>query len=320
MEFVIKDGILEEYNGDSEEVYIPEDVIEIGEYCFSNNKTVKRVYITGKTKVIGKFAFEYCKSLEMVLIYSKLSIIKESAFQGCKNLTSIDLPDSIKKIEIMAFYGCKGLLDIHIPKGLKVIEEGTFEDCKNIGNLIIPEGVFKIESFAFGDCHNLKNVCFPNSLVEIEEYAFFNCYELYVNEFYNKYFKQFKILSIIKRMGLHKTVKAIKKNVKDIDMIFFLFENILFDIIKEAQYYNQWIYARYLVNRQYELEDEKFVLRCPKTLDELLEGVIKSSMWYMLDDILDGDLIILLFRKKGKLDESIASILVDENGKIVEII
>lgn len=320
MEFVIKDGVLEEYNGNSEEVYIPGEVIKIGTVCFGCNNKIRTVYITGNTKIIAVGAFQYCCNLQMVCINSELEIIEASAFEGCKNLMSIDMPDSIKKIGFNVFCGCENLQYIHIPKNIKVIEAETFAYCKTIGNVIIPEGVEVIEEFAFGECVNLKNVSFPDSLINIDENAFFNCHRLNANESYRCYFSIFESLTNLKKAGLTKTAKALKKLKVNDDIMKYIMEDIISDAIVSFSHYNELVYAYYLVNRQFEIEDDEFVLKCPKSLDELLEGVINSLILYMLDSILDGDFEILCLRKRDSLDETIATVLIDDTGKIVDII
>ena len=44
-EFVIEDGVLVKYNGNSETVIVPEGVKEIGEYSFKDNTAVRKVFL-----------------------------------------------------------------------------------------------------------------------------------------------------------------------------------------------------------------------------------------------------------------------------------
>lgn len=68
--FVIKNGVLEEYEGDESKITIPNGVEEIGEE-----------------------AFAYCDSLQSITIPDSVKEIKRYAFKGCDSLRSIYVND-----------------------------------------------------------------------------------------------------------------------------------------------------------------------------------------------------------------------------------
>jgi DNA-directed RNA polymerase subunit RPC12/RpoP len=88
-DFVVTDGVLTEYKGNSENVTIPGEVHKIGNHVFENNTTLKNITIHDKVNTIGAYAF-----------------------RGCTALEEINLPDSINSIDIWAFRGCTSLKSV----------------------------------------------------------------------------------------------------------------------------------------------------------------------------------------------------------------
>ena len=62
MDFVIESGVLKKYNGNENEVIIPDNVIEISEGCFENS-TITKVVFPDTLEKIGIGAFLKCKRL-----------------------------------------------------------------------------------------------------------------------------------------------------------------------------------------------------------------------------------------------------------------
>ena len=85
-EFIIKDGVLIEYQGTSQEVIVPKGIIEIGSYAFSN-----------------------CDNLIKIRLQEGIVKIDSLAFYKCSHLTNVELPVSLNEIDRQAFYGCDQL-------------------------------------------------------------------------------------------------------------------------------------------------------------------------------------------------------------------
>ena len=58
-DYVIEDGVLLEYTGDSSYVSLPSEVKEIGASAFEGNDKLKKVTLTSNVKEIGPQAFAY---------------------------------------------------------------------------------------------------------------------------------------------------------------------------------------------------------------------------------------------------------------------
>lgn len=87
-EFVIENGMLVKYLGDSNSVVIPGGVTKIGNDVFCANKTVESVVIPDGVTEIGDRAFCYCESLKHVSV-----------------------PDSVIEYGLDAFTDSRGLAD-----------------------------------------------------------------------------------------------------------------------------------------------------------------------------------------------------------------
>ena len=176
--FVIKNGVLKEYEGNKKEIVIPNGVEEIGNNVFDGYRSLQSVTIPGSVKKIGKDAFYNCDSLQSVIISNGVEEIGDIAFGYCNSLRSIIIPDSVKKIGDGAFAYCYGLQSVTIPNSVEEIGDDAFMDCDSLKSITIPNGVEKIGHAAFAFCDSLQSVIIPSSVKEIEYSAFKQCASL----------------------------------------------------------------------------------------------------------------------------------------------
>ena len=172
------DGIvLLSYNGNEKDVTVPTninnvDIKEIGNDCFSKNKTIESVTIRGNIKKIGNFAFYDCPNLKFVTLKNKLEEIGISAFYSCSSLEKISFPSTLKLINQTAFTDCTSLTTISFSgKRDLSIKAGAFSNTALV-NVVLPEGTQEIENAAFCGCKNLKAIIVPNSVSSIGKSAF----------------------------------------------------------------------------------------------------------------------------------------------------
>lgn len=172
MDFKIKNGVLERYNGNTPDVIIPSNVTAIGEKAFKDNKFLKSVIITGNVTVIGDSAFEWCSNLEKIVIQEGVTIIGDSAFRWCTEIEKMVIPEGVTIIGEMAFECCDNFEKIVIPKSVITIGYSTFYGCNNLKKIVIQEGVTAIGEMAFENCSNLEKIVIPESVTEIGDDAF----------------------------------------------------------------------------------------------------------------------------------------------------
>jgi hypothetical protein len=154
-DFVIKNGVLVKYNGVGGDVVIPDEVVEIWDRVFPNNKTIRSVTMPNVKRI--HHAYE-----------------RYGTFEGCDNLVSVHMPN----VEIIgggAFRNCKSLKSLFMPK-VKTIEADVFEDCTSLENVSAPNAL-DVGTAAFVGCISLKTLSMPNVLT-IGVAAFMGCKSL----------------------------------------------------------------------------------------------------------------------------------------------
>lgn len=100
--FLIAGHCLVAYQGDDQNLTIPDGVTVIAGEAFSNASNLKSVSFPESIQVIGEGAFENCTDLSQVTFGSNLSQIKDRAFKNC-DLQSVNIPASVKTVGLQAF-------------------------------------------------------------------------------------------------------------------------------------------------------------------------------------------------------------------------
>lgn len=99
-------------------VQIPDSVVEIGHWAFSNNPSLDSVIFGNSVKIIRKWAFASTSILSITLPNS-VKLIEAGAFEGNFNLGRISIPDSIEVLEEDVFardYALKSIEYCGIPR------------------------------------------------------------------------------------------------------------------------------------------------------------------------------------------------------------
>ena len=72
--------------------------------------------MSDNVRKIGDWAFSNCRSLEKIELSASLTEIGVGAFYDCRSLSVIRIPESVCRIARRAFYRCEKLT-IHAPAG-----------------------------------------------------------------------------------------------------------------------------------------------------------------------------------------------------------
>lgn len=102
-DFVIVNGQLLKYNGNKEELIIPEGTIHISHQVFNGNESIKSLVCPSTLESIWTFVFSSCPNLQNVTFNNNLKMICIGAFEECAKLTEVSLPKSLKELGAMAF-------------------------------------------------------------------------------------------------------------------------------------------------------------------------------------------------------------------------
>ncbi len=167
MSFKIKANVLEKYSGKEEShIIIPDGVVRIADYAFSNHEEITGVTVPDSVRNIGCSAFNNCKNISTV---STTSLKKWLSIQfGIFDANPLRLGAAL-------VVNGETVSDLMIPDGIKKIGDHAFEGCTSIVNVVVPEGVTEIGGEAFSGCPNLKSVKLPDTISIIHDYAFSQC-------------------------------------------------------------------------------------------------------------------------------------------------
>lgn len=179
-DFLISDGVLKKYNGNSTVVRIPVElgITSIGQKAFFRRTDIKQIIVPDNVTSIANYAFASCENLEEIALSDNLNYIGNYAFENCKSLTKISLPDRLQSVGSYLFSGCTSLLNVHLPSELKSLGNYMFNKCESLQAITIPNKVTTIGWKVFSGCTSLAEISFPNSLNSIGNYAFENCFKL----------------------------------------------------------------------------------------------------------------------------------------------
>ena len=167
-----------QYPRESEELEIPEGVVELGPRAFASYKNLRRIKLPSTLKRIAQYVFSRCESLEEIDIPARVAEIGNGAFEGCKSLRSVRLPEGLTTIRTDLFRDCSKLEAVHIPRKVTEIWDGAFRGCEALQKIKLPSGLTEICDDTFMDCRILATLKIPEAVQEIGENAFRNCIAL----------------------------------------------------------------------------------------------------------------------------------------------
>ena len=133
--FEIKDNILVHYNGEDEDVVVPEGIREIGPQAFQGNETVKTVTLPDSVELINNAAFADCVNLEKIIRseQSLLATIGNGAFRNDVKL-DISFAENVPNVLINAFEGAgvaeKAEETEETEEGIETQEDGETEETE----------------------------------------------------------------------------------------------------------------------------------------------------------------------------------------------
>ena len=192
---------------------VPDSVISIEDYAFSDSANLTGLYIPNSVTNIANYTFYKCTSPLYIIVdplnlfYSSIDgvlfnkeqttllkvpvaksgsyaipntviSIESYAFNECIDLTDVIIGNSVLSIEFGAFSGCAGLTGIIIPDNVINIRSSAFRDCTSLTEVIIPDSITRIEPGTFSNCIVLTNVTIGNSVSSIGTSAFSGCTSL----------------------------------------------------------------------------------------------------------------------------------------------
>lgn len=164
--FIILLNTLYLYQGDDEQVSVPETVTRIN--AFGTDGKAKHVRLPDNLQTIDESAFSACASLETINVPKGVSKIPDAAFRDCPQLRIVELSEGLESIGDRAFHTCISLESIDLPSSIRMIGNDAFIGCRQLKSLSLPEGMKRLGIRVFNGCSMLRDIRFPGSLQKLE--------------------------------------------------------------------------------------------------------------------------------------------------------
>ena len=144
LNFVFEKNVL--YNKDKTKIYcftegskatsfsMPDSVIDIDEYAFWGNDSLKEVIFSTNLSEIPSYAFSNCRNLLAVSIPYSVNSIQSKAFENCISLQKALIPASVSYIHSSAFDGCPKL---NVTADSGSVAHQFYENWKLVNNIDI---------------------------------------------------------------------------------------------------------------------------------------------------------------------------------------
>lgn len=172
---------------DDSKVVVPDSVVEIADYAFSNVSLYDKELMFGNNvEKIGNHAFSDCYYNGEIVFPNSLKEIGNFAFSGNKEISAIDFGNSIERIGEYAFSQCDLIKTVALPSTISYIGESAFFSCFGIEKLSIERGGINpidIGTQAFAKNVKLKSVKLPKNIGNIGKSCFAFDYSLEDFEF-----------------------------------------------------------------------------------------------------------------------------------------
>ena len=169
-DFVIENGFLTRYVGESKDIIIPGGVTGIGECAFAYGFiNYNAITIPDSVTIIADSALCNYGSFSSIcvdsnnpvfssidgILFKKTNILR---YPPKKVDKSYIIPDRITSIAKDAFSYCRNLTTITIPDGVTSIGDYAFRNCINLTSITIPDSVTSIGYKILKGCNNIKEI------------------------------------------------------------------------------------------------------------------------------------------------------------------
>ncbi|MBQ9730101.1 MAG: leucine-rich repeat domain-containing protein, partial [Clostridia bacterium] len=136
-------------------------------------------------KSIGEYAFSNSRSLASVYIPAAFANLPDAALSGCRNLREFIVEEdnpNFKAIDgnlytkdgetLLRYASGNERKTFTVPDGVKKIAPYAFRNARYLQSLVLPEGLTTIGTYAFENAKELTQIEFPSTIRVIDENAF----------------------------------------------------------------------------------------------------------------------------------------------------
>lgn len=159
--FKIENNVLVKYTGYDEIVTIPNGIVKVGDFAFSDGNSsreyniyVKKVNLPSSCRAIGNGAFKGCSNLKKINGLDNILEIGWSAFESCKNLKGTFVANNLKTIGRKVFKGTGyDFIDLTNVNSNQERMWSTFADTPNLKTIRISSELWKKHSTSAMFCN-----------------------------------------------------------------------------------------------------------------------------------------------------------------------
>jgi len=151
------------YNGNSQSVKIPRDVISVGDEAFRDCIRCSHIDIPESVKYIGKLAFSGTKWLSRMRQTNRITVINNLLTDAAECGEYIEIPAEIKRICSWSFAGNCKLKEIKFLGDRTVIDEYAFRNCIGLRKITLSDG----NSYMLENINSADNIDIPCSVRKI---------------------------------------------------------------------------------------------------------------------------------------------------------
>lgn len=169
-------------NSNLSSIYIPENIVSIGESVFENCSNLKTVEFAANSLIttLEYSLFKNCNNLEYVKNTNNILKIESRVFEGCTNLKEFVLPDNIESVGNSILYNGNKNLFTKYENGYYLGTKTNpylwlvdLED-KDISTLTINKDTKYLAPYSCAYTTKLKELIVPSNIEEIGHGAFYN--------------------------------------------------------------------------------------------------------------------------------------------------
>ena len=180
------------------EIVLPENIIRIGSYAFSDCSAITDIQFGSKVETIDEFAFQNCTGLKKLIVPSSVKSMGSQIFNGCTALKELTLPYAATSKEVAdsgntnAYTSVADLFiyawlssdnremdfsDYAIEKititGGELVPAYAFSNMKGLKEIDLSEtNITSIGDYAFWNCTDLESVKIPNTVTSLGSYSY----------------------------------------------------------------------------------------------------------------------------------------------------
>ena len=169
-EFEIDGTTLVKYNGDAEEVVVPDGIEVLGDWAFYNTR-VRKVVLPDTLTTIRSYCFFDCGQLEEMTLPASVSDVNHSqVFEACVSLKAFSVAEGNEAYKAvdgvlftkngtdLVFYPCGREADVYeIPQGTRQIYPTAFSSPR-IRKIVIPASLIYMEQTELSTVQGLKEI------------------------------------------------------------------------------------------------------------------------------------------------------------------